>query len=71
VLQGDHFDTGPERARVVPVVGAFVTPDPMVDLEREGRAALGREQDRDLAVTRRSRQVARVRRDATAAGRIG
>jgi hypothetical protein len=55
----------------VGIVVALVAPDPVVDLERERRTALGRQEDRDLAVARRGCQVARVGRDPVTAGGIG
>jgi hypothetical protein len=42
VLDRDDVDAGPDRAPVQGVIGALVAPDPVVDLEREGRAAFGR-----------------------------
>jgi hypothetical protein len=71
VLDRDDVDAGPESARRVGIVVALVAPDPVMDLERERRTALGRQEDRDLAVTRRGCQVARVGRDPVAAGGIG
>ena len=65
-LDGGGLDAGPERTPGGGVVGALVAPDPVVDLEREWRSPTGWEQDSDLAVTRRRRQVARERGDPTA-----
>jgi hypothetical protein len=67
MLDRDDIDACPQGAGRVRVVIALVAPDPVMDLERERRAALGRQEDGDLAVTRRGRQVARIGRDATAA----
>jgi hypothetical protein len=71
MLDRDDIDARPEGASGLGVIGALVASDPVVDLERERRTALGWEQDGDLAVTCRGRQIARVRRDTTAAGGIG
>jgi len=70
VLDRDDIHAGAEYARRAGIVIALVASDPVVDLEREGRAALGRQEDRDLAITRRGCQVARVGRDPVAAGGI-
>jgi hypothetical protein len=71
MLDRDDIDTRPKRAGGLRVIGALVAPDPVMDLERERCPALGRQQDGDLAITRRGRQIARICRDATTAWGIG
>jgi hypothetical protein len=70
VLDRDELYARAECAGGVRVVRSFIAPDAVMDLEREGRAAFGWEQDGDLAVARRGRQVACERGDAAAARRI-
>jgi hypothetical protein len=52
------------------VIGALVAADPVMDLEGKGCAALGWEQDGDLAIARGGCQVAREGRDAAPTRRI-
>jgi hypothetical protein len=52
------------------VVGTFVTPDPVVDLEGIRRDRLGGMEGDDLAIGRDPTQLAGERGDAALAGRI-
>jgi hypothetical protein len=70
-LDRDDVGTGLERARGPRVVGALVTPDPVMDLEGVGRDRLGRMERDDLAVRGDPAQVARERRDPALARRVG
>jgi hypothetical protein len=70
-LDRDDVGTGLERARGPRVVGALVTPDPVMDLEGIRRDRLGRMECDDLAVRGDPAQVARERRDPALARRIG
>ena len=65
-LEGDGLDAGPQRTPGRGVVGALIAADAVMDLEREWRSPSGWEQDGDLAVTRRGRQIACERGDPTA-----
>jgi hypothetical protein len=71
VLDRHHVDTGAEGTGGVGVVGALVPTDPMMDLERVRDASSRREQDSDLAITGRRREVVRERGDAATTGRVG
>jgi len=70
-LERDHVGAVLERACGAGVVGALVTPDPVMDLEGVRRDGLDRMERDDLAIGRDPAQLAGERGDTALARRVG